>query len=221
MSGDLDEMTVLDGHVLDAMTDVMAGAFYDDPMQRWLFPNGRRRRARLRRVYDLDVRHRLNGNAVPVVVEEVGVGFWHPPGDAPMGIRSAMAIAPGYASVAAHHPVRALRVLREVLARRPDDPHWYLSHLAVASDRRGAGIGRRLLGFGIDRAAADGVGVYLETTNPTNLRFYGAAGFTQVGVVDVPNAPSVWLLWLEPRQSHYDHQRADDPRTPRQEDAGA
>lgn len=177
------------------MTAVMAEAFRFDPMQEWLFPNERHRTARLRRVYELDVRHRLNGAATAALFGSAGIGFWEPPGAEPLSRATALRIAPGYLSVAAHHPVRARQVLRQVLERRPSEPHWYLSHLAVDVNRRRCGIGRRLLDVGIERAGRDGVGVYLETSNPTNLSFYDAAGFRQVGIVRVAGAPPVWLLW--------------------------
>lgn len=180
------------------MTSVMAEAFRFDPMQVWLFPNERHRTARLRRAYELDVRHRLNGSATPVVVGGSGIGFWHPPGSDRLTRSAALRVVPGYLSVAAQHPIRARRVLRQVLDRRPSESHWYLSHLAVDVGRQRAGIGRRLLDFGVERAANDGVGVYLETTNPTNLAFYDTAGFRQVGIVRVIGAPPVWLLWRPP-----------------------
>ncbi len=197
---DVTELERLNGRLLLSMTSIMAEAFRFDPMQVWLFPNEGHRTARLRRVYELDVIHRLNGTAAPVLIGGSGIGFWHPPGTDRLTRSTALRVAPGYLSVAAHHPIRARQVLRQVLARRPTEPHWYLSHLAVDVGRQRAGIGRRLLDFGIQRAAGDGVGVYLETANPTNLAFYDSAGFRQVGIVRVPEAPPVWLLWLPPER---------------------
>ena len=194
------ELELLDGGLLLSMTSIMAEAFRFDPMQVWLFPNERQRTSRLRRVYELDVLHRLNGTAFPVLISGSGIGFWHPPGATRLARSTALRVAPGYLSVAAHHPIRARQVLRQVLARRPTEPHWYLSHLAVDVGRQRAGVGRRLLDVGVQRAASDGVGVYLETSNPTNLAFYDAAGFRQVGIVRVPEAPPVWLLWRPPER---------------------
>lgn len=192
------QLDSLDGDLLRSMTAVMAEAFSHDPLQEWLFPNERRRTARLRRAYELDVRFRLNGTAIPFVCGLAGIGFWHPPGEGALRRSTTLRIAPAYLSVARHHPWRARQMLSQVLARRPPEPHWYLSHLAVASGHQRTGIGKRLLGVGIDRARADGVGVYLETSNPVNLAFYDAAGFVQVGVVRVEGVPPVWLLWRSP-----------------------
>jgi ribosomal protein S18 acetylase RimI-like enzyme len=78
---------------------------------------------------------------------------------------------------------------------RPDEPHWYVSHLAVAPEAQGRGIGGRLLDHGLRRADANHVGTYLETANPANLAFYARHGLREVGLVDVAGAPPVWLLW--------------------------
>jgi len=100
--------------------------------------------------------------------------------------------------VAAHHPLAGPRLLAAVLRLRPDEPHWYLSHLAVRPGDQGQGFGRTLLRWGIERADKDGVGTYLETANPDNLPFYRAAGYSQVGLVRVESAPKVWTLWRAP-----------------------
>jgi hypothetical protein len=54
-----------------------------------------------------------------------------------------------------------------------------------------------LLDVGLDLAARDGVGVYLETSNPNNLAFYARAGLRDAGEVRVTGAPPVWLLWRD------------------------
>lgn len=177
------------------LAGLLADAFLDDPMQRWLFPNERRRRGRLLRFYDLDIAHRLERRSDVVVDGTDAVAFWHPPGDertVPVG--AALRLAPAFSSVAGHHPIAALRVLRAVEARRPRRPHWYLSHLAVQPLAQGRGIGGRLLAAGLDRAAADGVGVYLETANPANRRFYRRHGLDEAGTIEVPGAPPVWVF---------------------------
>lgn len=175
---------------------MMAEAFEDDPMQRWLFPDDRRRRRRLRRFYELDIRHRLNGRAHPHCAGDDGVAFWHPPVDADtVPFFAALRISPAFTSVVAHHPIRAVQVLAEIVRCRPQEPHWYLSHLAVAPGCRGRGLGRELLEIGKANARADGTGVYLETANPSNLTFYARSGFREAGVVDHAGAPPVWLLW--------------------------
>ena len=49
------------------------------------------------------------------------------------------------------------------------------------------------------RAAAAGVGVYLESTNPRNLPFYGSCGFQRLGEFELlPDGPPAFRLWWQP-----------------------
>lgn len=175
-----------------AVVDVLAAAFEHDPMQAWLFPNPARRLQRLRRFSGRDLAVRLEGTAMVCLVDARAVAFWQPPGGSEtLSMRAAVRLAPCFSSVAAHHPVAAVKVLGAVLRQRPPEPHWYLSHLAVRPSEQGRGLGRMLLAWGTERADDEGVGTYLETANPNNLSFYRAAGFSRVGLVQVDEAPEV------------------------------
>ena len=189
----------LDPEQRSAVVNVLAEAFEHDPMQEWLFPNAKRRVRRLRRFYERDVVIRLEGTAMACFFDSQGVAFWQPPGGGEtLSIGSALRLAPCFSSVLAHHPVAAASVLAAVLRQRPPEPHWYLNHLAVRPGDQGKGLGRTLLQWGIERADDEGVGTYLDTTNPDNLSFYRAAGYSQVGIVRVDGAPTVWSLWRGP-----------------------
>lgn len=182
-----------------AVADVLADAFEHDPMQAWLFPNVERRMQRLRRFYERDLVVRLEGSTTMCLLGTAAVACWQAPGGAgTLPLRSALRLAPCFWSVAAHHPLAGPRVLAAALRQRPEEPHWYLSHLAVRPGDQGRGFGRTLLQWGIERADEEGVGTYLETANPDNLPFYRSAGYSQVGLVRVDDAPNVWTLWRGP-----------------------
>lgn len=203
--GPVTALQTLDPAQRSAVAEVLAEAFEHDPVQAWLFPNTSRRVKRLRRFYERDIALRLAGQATACLVEARAVAFWEPPGAAttlPMSV--ALQLAPCFTSVPAHHPVAAPRLLAAVLRQRPKEPHWYLSHLAVRPAEQRRGLGRTLLEWGIDQADDGGVGTYLETANPDNLPFYRSAGFSQVGMVRVGRAPTVWALWRRPTSSRPD-----------------
>lgn len=196
----IERQAAIEGDRLRAIAAMLADAFHDDPMQRWLFPDESRRRRRLSRFFELDIRHRLNRRSVMLLAGGGGgVAFWQPPGPWGPPLHRAPAIAPAFLSVLRHHPVLAARTLREVARHHPATPHWYLSHLGVAPDRQGEGLGGALVTAGTDLADAEGMGAYLETTNPDNLAFYRAAGFETARTVEVRGAPEVWLMWRPPR----------------------
>lgn len=188
----------LDDGARRGAASLLAAAFAEDPMQVWLFPHPGRREQRLRRWFDLDIAHRLDGRSVVHLGGDAGIAFWQPPDAWSVGWWPALRVAPAFTSVAGHHPVRAARLAHRVLAAHPEEPHWYLSHLAVSARARGRGVGRALVGAGVARADRDGLGCYLETTNPANLAFYHGAGFVELDRVTMPATPTVWRLWHPP-----------------------
>jgi ribosomal protein S18 acetylase RimI-like enzyme len=176
----------------------LAVAFVDDPFMSWLFGSSARLVEHLAGYYRRDVQHRLASQAHAVVEPGRGIAFWHPPGQAGVSPRVQRAIMPAFIPAAIRHPWRTRRaamVTRSLLASHPTEPHWYLSHLAVAPDARRQGLGRALVDAGVALATQAGVGAYLETANPANLPLYRRAGFDEVGCVALDDVPPVWQLW--------------------------
>ena len=82
---------------------------------------------------------------------------------------------------------------------RPSTPHHLLATLGVVAAERGRGTGAALLAPVLARADEEGVDVYLETSTPENLRFYGRSGFEITGHVVVPEGgPPVWAMTRRP-----------------------
>ena len=69
----------------------------------------------------------------------------------------------------------------------PPEPHWYLSALGTRRDRQGQGLGALLVHPMIDRCDDDGLGIYLESSNPRNIPFYHRLGFEVVGELSTPD----------------------------------
>lgn len=101
-------------------------------------------------------------------------------------------------------PLRALRLLRWLLAWRRADPalaHWHLGPLAVAPDRQRRGLGTALLAQGLARVDAARGLAHLETDLPRNVVLYERLGFavtTQKTVLGVPN----WFMQRPPAALH-------------------
>ncbi|MFF5037254.1 GNAT family N-acetyltransferase [Nocardia salmonicida] len=75
------------------------------------------------------------------------------------------------------------------------EQHRHLLAVGVSAKARGRGHGQDLIAAGMYRAAADGVPVHLETTNPNNLSFYERLGFDTTAVIDLPGGgPRRWLM---------------------------
>lgn len=65
----------------------------------------------------------------------------------------------------------------------PPSAHYYLGVIGTGPLSRGQGTGSRLLRSFCDLSDSDplSTGVYLETANPSNVRFYERAGFAVTG----------------------------------------
>ncbi len=75
------------------------------------------------------------------------------------------------------------------------EPHWYVMVVGVAPAFQGQGLGRALLQPMLDRAAADGVPCYLETTQPRNVTFYERLGFRVLTeVVEPESGLRIWTF---------------------------
>jgi ribosomal protein S18 acetylase RimI-like enzyme len=78
--------------------------------------------------------------------------------------------------------------LNQIHERQMTRPHWYLPIIGVDPSRQASGIGRALLQPVLDRANAEGVRCYLETTQPHNVAFYRKHGFELIATVVEPSS---------------------------------
>jgi GNAT superfamily N-acetyltransferase len=150
---------------------VMAAAFDDDPVIRWMVPPGRSLvplfRAHLRtsdpaqQYVDLAL-----SDGVPV-----GAAIWQQPAYHLATWRQVVSL-PWYTAALGRHLPRGA-VLESVTHKaRPDVGFWYLAGVGAA--RRGEGIGSALLGHRLDRI---GHPAYLESSKRENLALYQRFGF--------------------------------------------
>ena len=84
-------------------------------------------------------------------------------------------------------------------AQEPEEPLWYLDRVGVDPSRRGAGLGKALVQYGLDRAAAVGQRAFLETATERNVGLYTSLGFRVVDQGSVPGGgPNIWFLRWDP-----------------------
>jgi ribosomal protein S18 acetylase RimI-like enzyme len=78
-------------------------------------------------------------------------------------------------------------------------PRWYLFILGVERAAQGRGLGSALLGHRLERMDTSALPVYLESSNERNIAFYARHGFEVTGEVTIPQGPTIWPMWREPR----------------------
>ena len=87
---------------------------------------------------------------------------------------------------AASRLIGFIRHLQETHRQEISEPHWYLMVLGVEPSAQRRGVGSELLQWAIDQAGVKPL--YLETAEWTNLPFYTAHGFANLGERSEPQS---------------------------------
>ncbi len=194
-----------------AVRTLLARAFADDPLMRWMFPapgfpDAAARAEVIAAYVGLHVERYLTALTGGLVVERDGVltaaALWRGP-DEDLATPGTLPTSAGLltALVGAEHVATVAAGFAAERAVRPTGPHAYLHYLAVDADHRGRGDARRLVDAGLARASAAGLPALVETTNPANVPLYEHLGFEMVASVPLGEGPTVWILTTAPRHA--------------------
>lgn len=129
----------------------------------------------------------------------VGVAAWIPP-DSDEKLAEASRVAwPAIAAYTDDDGARLGALWSWIHDHSPDEPHWYLDHIAVAPERQGEGIGVALIDHGLALARSDDVSAFLVTARPKLVPFYERRGFLSVEEATAPGkGPHVWFMRRDP-----------------------
>jgi GNAT superfamily N-acetyltransferase len=186
-----------------SIKELMKGVFEEDPLMRWFILGDDRHAQAMEIFYAFMVeRYCMPRGLVWVTKDLSGAALWMPPGkwDIPPKDLPAMVgviiKAFGWKGVFKKFSER-----QRIDGLHPKAPHYYLSGLGVQESLRGKGLGSALIRPCLERADAEGMGCYLETTLPRNLPFYERHGFKttgelRIGLAGIP----VWLMWRDPQK---------------------
>jgi GNAT superfamily N-acetyltransferase len=180
------------------LADVLARAFHDDPVTRWVYGSERTRPKWTGRFFAWQLERLHPQDACWTTARREGAALWALPGrwreDGRETLRLLRQTLPG---VLPRLP-RVLRGLGQVEARHPSGRHLYLAVLGVDPAAQGTGVGSRLIRPGLELCDREGLPAYLETGRERNLAFYGRHGFRVLDELQLPAGPPVWFLWREP-----------------------
>jgi GNAT superfamily N-acetyltransferase len=191
----------------DRLVEVLAGAFADDPVFRYMLPPAlRRRSARLRGFFRLEVpRSRRRGGAW-TSADGAGAAIWYPPGHWRPSSWEALRQTPAAVRVFGGQLGLASQAQATMQAHHPHEPHWYLSYLAAVPGRQRTGIGSALLRPVLRRCDEHGSPAYLEATSERNRALYTRHGFVEREPYALPDGPPLFPMWREPRGGPRDGQ---------------
>jgi ribosomal protein S18 acetylase RimI-like enzyme len=177
-----------------------AAAFHDDVVGRWLIPDEKRRHRRFPDAFRLYFDAYLPHDETYVNVAGTGAALWLPAGRELFPTEEAgERFMSGMAEIAGPTADRWFTLEEVFTAHLPAEPHMHLQILAVVPEAQGRGIGSALMATVFERADREGVAAYLEATCERNRALYERHGFECRGLIPLPDGPTLFAMWREPR----------------------
>lgn len=177
---------------------VMAKAFHDDPVIGWLMPDARRRPARLRRFFGIELRHvALPRGCVWTTGDLSAAALVLPPRrwrvPLPATLREGSAFGLGLARAARLGAAMEWRHAHEVRG-----PHYYVRDIGVLPEMQGRGLGSALMAPTLERCDREGLPAYLEASSERSAALYERLGFEHLSELSVLGSPPLWLMLRPP-----------------------
>ncbi len=181
------------------LADVLALALFDDPPTLWAFPDAKRRREILPAFLRVFVDASLRQGEAYTVDDLSAASLWFPPGwemNEPEAAAFEDAVRAAADEYAESGPLTIVGLMERV---HPTTPHFYLAFVGTRPDRQGKGIGSLLMNAVLDRCDEERTPAYLEASAERNRRLYERLGFEVQSSIALPDGPSLWGMWREPR----------------------
>ena len=179
---------------------MLARAFDDDPMFRFILPSDASRVRRLTTFFAGVARHVFTPIGASVrLPNHGGAALWLPPGIAQTRLVSSILVAPSIALGLGTGIARALPLFAEMERAHPLEPHFYLAVLGIDPPLQGKGLSRSLLAPTLARADVDRKLAYLETAKESNVAYYRRFGFDVTREVRLRDTPPLWCMTRTPR----------------------
>lgn len=193
-------VTTATAHDAALIGGVLADAFSDDPVGRWIAPDPDTRTTRLTRLFQIWAAAFTLPHHEVLRAGDVGAALWLPPGRWQVPPFVLLRQLPHLSSIFGRRTALLLRGSRRLEHHHPRSPHWYLPLVGVATASQGRGIGTALLAPVLQRCDDTGTPAYLEATCARNRDLYARHGFRVQQEVRLPEGPPLWAMWREPQR---------------------
>lgn len=177
------------------ISDTLSGAFRDDPLWSWAFPDQRK----LAVWWQFLIASAVGHGGVFVAGDYAAASVWIPPGKSELTQQEEERVEPLLEELAGARASLVMELLERFAAARPQGPpHYYLSLLGTHPEHRGAGLGMALLAENLATIDDQGMPAYLESSNPENVGRYERLGFELIGEFSTPDGVcTVAAMWRE------------------------
>ena len=176
----------------------LALAYESNPLVCWMFADDLSQ-ARLAGLFSSLVEFGLRYGLVYRSAQGDGAAIWFPPrgDDRFASDESAPSVE---ADTAEWSSGRRGSALEALAAARPTEPHFYLDAVGVVPLSRRKGTASELLKPVLGQCDLNGIGAYLENSDPANTPFYARHGFQELHAISMPeSAPLIVSMWREPQ----------------------
>jgi ribosomal protein S18 acetylase RimI-like enzyme len=175
---------------------ILAEAFFEDPLLGWLMPDDGKRRARLRRLFAIELRHyALSRGHVWTTSDLTGAALSLPPGAWRAPPRATLLEGTAFGA----HLLRAAWYQAATDARHPREPHYYIRDVGVHPDMQGRGLGSALMRPTLDRCDREHLPAYLEASSERNAALYERLGFKLTKELQLGSSPPLRLMLRRPQ----------------------
>jgi len=171
-------------------------AFSADPMARWCWPHPHQYVSVMPAFIHAFAGRGFSRNGAFCTDGYVGAALWLPPGvesdDAALDETMARTAAPSVLG-------DAMKVVEQMQACHPKEPHWYLPVIGVDPAHQGKGHGDALMAYALAQCDREHAPAYLESSNPRNISLYKRHGFEIIKTIQVGASPPVVPMLRKPR----------------------
>ncbi len=199
----IQQITHYSQKTLRQMAGMLARAFHNDPLFQLAMPDEQHRTRTLPALLKLNLQYGLRFGDVYASAQN-GLAIWLRPGEnaitIPRALQAGMLLTPLKIGLSAVLRLGRLNSISELIHEQlAPEPHWYLFLLGVDPVSQGRGLGGLLLQPVLASADAVHQPCYLETNNPSAVRFYQKLGF----VIAAERQPTLSnpCLWAMRRES--------------------
>lgn len=181
------------------LAEVLAAAFYEDPVFAWLIPVDGRRRARLRHFFEVELRAvGLARGSVWTTGDLAGAALSTPPGKWRLPWPVVPRHGREFARAFGVRLPRAGALLQRVESRHVRGPHHYFACIGVAPERQGQGLGSRLMRPTLERCDNSQLPAYLEASTERNAALYERLGFVLIDELRYGGSEPLRLMLRNP-----------------------
>lgn len=165
--------------------ELLADAFFDDPLSQYIIPDESKRRHGITRMMARCLHYGMLYGHVETTEEMEGLAVWIKPKYMDFNfirtVRSGLIFVSWLLGRSAMQRFsKANKVADRLHAKYAAESHWYLFVLAAKSGCQRRGVGTALMQHGLARIDAEGLPCYLETNTEKNVGYYLGQGFEMV-----------------------------------------